>query len=798
MRTAFLFVTLLLIAFIGVNAQDKRCSNSYLDTKSIPSDSLDVLHYNINLDISFLSNHSIKGYTELTIVPLYNSMNQISLDLLHLNVDSVFIGSSSIQNWQYNDTLIQIPLLSNINIGDTVFCKMYYHGSPVVDPSGWGGFYFSSDTTFAFNMGVGMQDNPHNYGRVWFPCVDNFTDRATYEFSITVKNSNTAICNGTLISTQQHNGKTLYHWNLQNDIPTYLASVAVGPYVSLMDTFHSVSGADIPIAIYVPQNKSAAAQGSFIHLKSILTAFEMYYGAYRWERVGYVGIPFGSGAMEHVTSIHIGSAYINGSTTYETLIAHELSHHWFGDLVTCHSAPDMWLNEGWAVFSESTYQEYVYGKQAYKNNMRNNLFDVLKNTHHSDNGYRAVAGVPHEYTYGSTVYDKGATVAHSLRGYLGDSLFFSTIRAYLSQKAFSDQSSIQFRDFISSYSGIDVSDFFDAWVFSPGFSQFTADSFMVNSSAGIYNVNVAARQRLNNKPNFANSNRMPITFMDDQWHRKDTILLFSGQNGSEVFPLSFIPTVVFTDLDEKFADATTDYSVVLKQNGLLDFQKSYFKLNVNNVADSALFQITHNWAGPDSMGVDYAGLHISSKHYWTVASNRKNSFSAQGQFRYWRTTDLDADIISSSQDSLVILYRPHGGLPWRKTNFQKQGNWITGYILVDNIQNGEYVLASYKSQYLPNSITDDLDDIEMKISPNPGYDNFRFEVKSKTSKLSRDAAIIIYNTQGQQIDSLNLFYSKKESTINWSPKQLPSGNYIAILVNGYGNQLISRKFIISK
>lgn len=792
MKFIFLFIITTLFLTKSIVAQN-QCFRSHYVSKSLSSDSLDVVHYNINLDISYLGSHSIKGYTRLNIVPLYNAMNFISLDFMHLNLDSIFIGNNKIQNWQYNDTVLRIPLQSTINIGDTIVCKVFYNGTPLVDPSGWGGFYFSNDTSFAFNMGVGMQDNPHNYGRVWFPCVDNFTDRATYDFNITVKNGNVAICNGSLISTQQSNGKTVYHWDLHNDIPTYLASVAVGPYVALMDTFSSISGNDIPIAIYVPQDKYTAAQGSFIHLKSILSAYEYYYGAYHWQRIGYVGVPFSSGAMEHVTSIHIGIGYINGTTAYETLIAHELSHHWFGDLVTCHSAPDMWLNEGWAVFSESMYKEYVYGKKAYKDNMRNNLFDVIKNTHNIDNGYRAVAGVPHQYTYGSTVYDKGATVAHSLRGYLGDSLFFSTIKAYLSQKAFSNQSSIEFRDFISNYSGVDVTDFFDSWVFSPGFSQFTVDSFSVISTAGLYNVNVAVEQRLNHKSNYANSNRVPITFMDNQWHRKDTIVQFSGQYGSESFALNFLPTIVFTDLEERFADATTDYSAVLKNSGLIDFPNSYFKLNVNYVTDSALFQITHNWVAPDSLGIHYEGLHISSKHYWTVASNRKTFFNAQGQFKYWRTADLDADIISSAQDSLVILYRPHGGIPWQKVSFHSLGNWITGYILVDNLQNGEYALASYDAQHIGFNSNIEKHELEMKIIPNPSKDKFHFQINTVEI-----AHIIIYDNQGRQLDSLDMTYLKNLSYADWYPNNLASGNYIAVVIDAYGNQILSRGLIISK
>ncbi len=789
----FIFVLGFILFNVNLIGQ-AQCSHAKWDVKSTASDSLDVLHYNINLDIIYLSQHHIGGFTELKIVPLHNGINQLSLDLQHLVPDSVFVEQSKITNWQYNDTLLSIPLLSAINTSDTVMCKVYYHGNPQVDPSGWGGFYFSNDSTFAFNMAVGMQDDPHNYGRVWYPCVDNFTDRATYDFNITVKNNNVAVCNGTLVGTTSANGVKSYHWNLQNDIPTYLASVAIGEYVALEDTFNSMNG-PIPIAIYVPQNKVAAAQGSFIHLKSILEAYEFYYGPYRWERIGYVGIPFNSGAMEHATSIHIGLGYINGATTYETLIAHELSHHWFGDLVTCHSAPDMWLNEGWAVFSESMYQEYIYGREAYKNNMRAELFDVLKNTHHNDNGYRAVAGVPHEYTYGSTVYDKGGTVAHSLRGYLGDSLFFSALRAYMSQNAFSDQTSYEFRDFITAHTGISVVDFFDSWVFEPGFSQFAVDSFFVNSStAGLYNIEVAARQALNHKPNFALSNRMPITFMDDNWNRKDTIVQFSGQSGSEVFQIAFNPTVVFVDLEETFADATTDYSKVINQTGILDYQQSYFKLDVQQITDSALFQITHNWVAPDTLGITYPGLRISSKRYWTVAANNHQKLTAQGQFRYWRTADLDADIITSSQDSIVILYREHGGQKWRKQAFQKMGNWVTGYLWVDNLKSGEYALAVYDASCLGISDKSNLiREIELKISPNPSKDEFRFE-----GNFDFQTTIRVYDSLGKEVAELQMEVSNGKSEKIWRPSNLPVGAYFVTLSTSDSTIIHRTKLIISE
>ncbi len=784
MKTLLIIISIFI--FSNINAQS-YCSHYNQRKTTAASDSINVLHYNIDLDIIYLSKHSIAGSTILKIIPKYNNTSHISLDLQHLIVDSVFISNTKIANWSYNDTLLSIPLTTSIDISDTSNCQVFYHGNPQKDPSGWGGFYFSSDSTFAFNMAVGMQDNPHNYGRIWYPCVDNFTDRATYDFHITVKNNNVAICNGTLTNTSNNSNTKTYTWQLHNDIPTYLASVAIGEYVAVRDTFNSITGAKIPIAIYVTANKVTAANGSFANLKLILEAFENYYGPYRWERIGYVGVPFNSGAMEHATSIHIGFGYIDGSKTYETLIAHELSHHWFGDLVTCQSAPDMWLNEGWASFSEAMYQEYVYGRENYVTYVRNEHYNVIKNTHISDDGYRAVAGVPHQYTYGSTVYNKGATVAHSLRGYLGDQKFFHMLKAYMSQNAYKDQSSINFRDFITSNTGINMNDFFDSWVFEAGFSDFCASAMTIAPSGSDFTATITARQGLHHKPNYANSNRMPITFMDDNWNRKDTILQFSGQNGSESFDLNFEPSVVFTDLENTFADATIDYKAIIKTTGNTDYSQCYFKMTVNSVTDSSLFQITHHWSAPDTAGTSYPGMKISTKRYWTVAANNVSKFNITGKFRYWKTAALDNDIINSSQDSIVLLYRPNSLVAWQKIAFTKQGSWVSGFLSVSNLQIGEYAVAVYDAQYL--SINDrNNKSTEFKISPNPSDGVFNFDFNYPSIK-----HIIIYDTTGKIIESFDI--DKDINSYKFKARKLASGTYF-VEVFSQKNELIYNSKII--
>jgi len=768
------------------------CFSSSIFGQALRSDTISIAHISINLNIVYLSQKKIAGDAELRIKAKINNVTRINLDLLKLNIDSIFIGNQQITSWNYNDTLLSIPLSTSLNIGDSIIAKVYYHGQPVVDPSAWGGFYFSSDSLYAFNLGVGFFDKPHNYGRAWFPCIDDFHNRSTFDYFITVKNNKTAVCNGTLISVSENiNAQTkTFNWKLVESIPSYLASVAVGPYVAVQDTFVGMN-ASIPIAIYVPSLKVVAAQGTFSRLKQILAAYEWAYGPYRWERVGYVAVPFNSGAMEHSTNIAIGLGYINGSSTYESLYAHELSHEWLGDLVTTNSAAEMWINEGWAVFSEALYREILDGKTSYKDYMRHLVKSVIETAHKDDNGYLDLNTVPHEYTYGTTVYDKGATVAHSIRGYLGDSLFFPMLRNYFAQNAFNHISNNGFRDFITNNSGIDMTDFFNSWIKEPGFIQFSIDSFSLIPSANPeYDVKVFLRQKLNHKPTFSNSNRVEVAFFDNSWHRKDFMVEFSGETGNAIFTIPFSPDFAIIDPNEKLADATTDYLSTVKTIGLKYFDDALFRLDVQQINDSALLSITHNWAAPDTLGTTLPGLKLSSRHYWTVKGIFPSNFTATGRFFYTKFTDQDDDIIVSPSDSLVILWRKGAGDHWHKVAFEKKGSWQTGYIYVNNLRQGEYALAVWNQQYVAiNENTANLS--SLNISPNPSSGKVKIEINSLNSwKLE------IYDNLGKTLDTI---FGDKSKQINYKIKnEASNGLYYFKLKSTNGNLIDIKKLIITK
>lgn len=769
MKNLFLLFSL----FIAVQltfAQHHKCSragNSITNTTHPQADTINVVDYNINLNITDFTNKIISGYTVVKLTPKQNNISTIKLDLLSLNVDSVKIDNV-ISTFTYNDTLLAITSATALNTDDTVDVIVYYYGNPITDPSGWGGFYFSGNT--AYNLGVGFNDAPHNYGRVWFPCIDDFIDRAFYSFNITVPDNLTAVCNGTLENTVDNaNGTKTFSWVLHNHIPTYLASVAVSDYVAVEGTYNGINGA-IPTSIYVAPGQQSNATASFINLNPTLNSFEQHFGAYKWERVGYVAVPFNSGAMEHATNIAYPAAVINGSLSYETLWAHELSHHWFGDLATCRTPEDMWLNEGWAAYSESIFKENIYDDAAFKMYVRKNHYSVLHSAHTDDGGYYAVAGIPHNITYGSTVYDKGADMVHTLRYYLGNEKFFSGVQQYLSDFSYKDASSEDLRDNLSASSGIDLTDFFDSWIFLKGFSQFDIDSFNVAQNGTDYDVTVYVRQKLREKPSFANSNRIPVSFMKADWTYLDTVVTFSGEYGNQTFTIPFNPYNVWIDRNIEVMGASVKQEEVYKTTGYYSLNQIGVNLQVTNITDSAKLRFVHNWVLPDEFYNPITDLNISTSHYWRVDGYLPNDFICRTKFNY-KIADLDGDLNIVEEDSLVLLYRENRKVDWQIESNNVHGNQYDGYIQVDTVKVGEYCFAIWNRPLSVNETKNNDRTEIINIYPNPANNNLQIVIADE-KLLNKEATV--HSVNGTKVKEFKIDNLQTELNI----QDLQAGNYI--------------------
>lgn len=781
----------------------------YVNAAAIDSraDSFNITHYAISLDLSNLASKSLSGHCELKGISKIDKLDRLSLELYKLNVDSVLQNGKKVV-FQYNDSLLTVHLDNLYNNGDSINASVFYHGKPVT--TSWGGFTFDASNQYAYNLGVGLYAIPHNFGRVWFPCVDNFIDKATFSFFIKSAVKHKVYCNGLLIDSTLNSDNTLtWHWEMKNPIVPYLASVAVGNYKTLYNTYTSNDSRKIPIMIGVLPNDTVKALITFQNLKKILAEYENYYGPYPFDRIGFVGVNFGGGAMEHATNIALPNNAIEAGLSYESLWAHELSHQWWGDKVTCSSAEDMWLNEGWASFNESMYQNKLYGDKAYDDYARGVHYDALRYAHVVDSIDRPISPMPQNYTYGPTVYKKGADVARTMRSYLGDSLFFKGVRTYMDDFAYKSASSNDFKNSLTKGTGIDMTDFFNKWVYSAGWPHYEISSYAWDSEGANpfpYIVNI--KQRTLNAPALFKNIPLEITYFDKNWIPQSTNIIMDGD--TKTFKLKFPQKVYFLGLDMlgKITDATTKQYMVIKSKGIYDYNESLMKLTVDSLKDSALIYIIHNWISPERTSNTPKNIRLSSDRYWTVDGIIPNGFHATAQLNYdGRTFSsaynggfLDNDFLKGRlEDSIVLMYKPVYGGDWiqLKENIDYTKTMGTnhtdefGNIKILNLKKGQYCFGIYdKHAGIKSELAEDANS-NMELYPNPASNSLHIKFKeAKYIKLLQ-----VFDTNGKQVKNI-ASPSPPSNDILIPNLDLAMGTYILEVTTNEG--LSSKKFVVER
>lgn len=672
------------------------------------SDSIDILHTRIDLDLTQVGTGQIFGRATLRWAPKVPGIDHLPLDLLALTVDSVTLGASTLSFAQSGE-LLDIDLGATHGPGDTLELTVHYHGDPVIDGSGWGGFYTSGSVIY--DLGVAFESQPHSFGRSWFPCFDNFVERCSFEFIVRTHNNRHAWCNGTLVSeTDLGGGAWESHWVQDETMPSYLASVTASTYAVVRDTFPSVGGYDVPVTLVAQPGDTADMTASFLHLKEAFDSEEHWFGRYRWDRVGYCATP--EGAMEHACNISYPTSIINGNLQYEATMAHELAHHWFGDLVTCERAEEMYINEGFAEYISHLFLEWVYGNERYKETVRDNHRAMVHRSHLTDEGWWALADMPQERTYGTTTYNKGADVIHTLRNYLGDSLFREGLTSFLDTYAFEPVNSIDLRDHLALVTDVALDDFFDDWIFQPGWASFEVDSFTVSGSAPDCQVTVHIEQKLRGPADLYHN--VPVTLIAHDGagvSHRDTLML-GGQQCSVTFTSPFAPVRVGLNEDERISLAITQDVDTLTGTGIINNAHADVRLTVNALPAPSIITLQEHWVAADDHTIEPFAHVISPDRWWRISgelpvgADISARFNFDGRATSPAVTDpgfaLDAGSVPFHEDSVVLMYRPDAGHPWMPVADQTvstQGNASDGYGRVDmnGFTTGDYALAWRKS-----------------------------------------------------------------------------------------------------
>ena len=758
MNKSKLFISLsFILQFYFSNAQDNR------------NGQFDVLNYSINLNIRNISVKNIAGNTSIKIKSVQNNLSKIMLDLAILKVDSILLFQNK-ENFTQNDSQLFINLLTPLNTNDTIDLKIYYKGIPTKDPS-WGGFYFTGN--YAFNMGVGFNVNPHNYGRVWFPCVDNFTERSTYDFHITTDSGYMAICNGLPKATTINSDKSnTWNWQLNQPIPTYLACVAVSNYTPVKFTYVGKSK-NFEVILAAIASDTLKVKASMINLSKALQFFEEKFSDYPFERAGYVMVPFSGGAMEHATCITYPLFGVDGTLNYETLMAHELSHMWWGNMVTCENESEMWLNEGWASFCEAMFLELMYGKDAFFTDMTEKLLLVMRSAHIRDGGFLVLNKIPHNVTYGDHVYKKGALTVTALRYFMGDSAFYKACNSYLNKYKFQSSNSIQLRDEFQKFTSVNLTNFFNEWVFTAGSAAIEATSYKIFPGNATNFVEINLRQH--SRGNEISYSNIPfkITLFDkfgDKFIYTDSLKSYEKQIVIRV-PYTFNPEFILVNENNELPLAKTYNLQNIKGTGLKTFPDALLSLNVQQNTDSATVLIEHYWVGAMQYEVAPKGVRISNYRFWNIdGSFESNKLKGQCYFNYDGTTPtsasaghLDHTLLFNNEDSLVLLYKAPGTNSWiiHTDNTKINGGNKTdkvGRITTNKIEKGMYAFGVYDYKIgvknLPKKETGFL------LYPNPSYHLLNIEINDNL--LNNQATI--FDINGKEFNKIIL--TKTYQSIN--------------------------------
>jgi hypothetical protein len=433
--------------------QDRpHISPSDIELTPLYTHNYDVLHYTIDLFIND-NDETIEGTTTIKVESTQNGLDEITFNLMNeMNVTEVRLQSTSL-SYTHQSNELNIDLGTIYNNGEQFEVEVDYNGHP-------------NDGLHFYGNGLIMSFNCMNEARHWFPCYDYLDDKSDegVEILITVTNPLVVASNGLLEEIINNpDGTSTYYWNHEYPIPTYLICVHIYEYSHFSDTYDGM-----PIDYYVYPEDYDDAQIAFENLPYMLECYEDIYLEYKFkdEKYGHAACEF-SGGMEHTTMTSIGASLIPPNHYYDWLYAHELSHQWWGDWVTCGTWMDIWLNEGFATYSDALWHEWFYDEDEFKSRMQYFMNRVF-NTNEDFPIYDP------DYMWGVTVYEKGACILHMMRHIMETNGidYFDAVRYYGNNHAFDTAITSQFQQDIEDFTGQDWDWFFDEWVYKAGYPEY--------------------------------------------------------------------------------------------------------------------------------------------------------------------------------------------------------------------------------------------------------------------------------------------------------------------------------------
>lgn len=452
------------------------------DFRAHPDQIIDILH--MDLDVRFnWTQHECIGKCKLKLKPYFYPTDSIVLDAGNMTFNQIQITDAQGENVQYlvqyDKKQLRLNLERKFHPDEQFMLELSYAAKPDSAPKGKGrairddkGLYFiNTDHKEAFQPMQLWTQGETECNSNWFPTIDKPHEKFTSTLTISAPSNMTILSNGILEDERIENGQLIQKWNNRKAMPAYLIMMAIGNFQITKDQLNGME-----VSYYLEPDYHPFARQIFRNTSEMIDFFSGKLGVdYPWDKYAQVVVrDYVSGAMENTSAtLHGESVQKNPrelvDANNEGIIAHELFHQWFGDLVTCESWGHLFLNEGFATYGEHLWLEYKYGVNASQRKSYETIRRYINYTRNNPDGPIADFNfkTPDD-VFNTLTYQKGSRVLHLLRSIVGDEAFFLGLKNYLNKYALQSAEIDDFRQEMENVCGKDLRPFFQQWIYRGG------------------------------------------------------------------------------------------------------------------------------------------------------------------------------------------------------------------------------------------------------------------------------------------------------------------------------------------
>jgi aminopeptidase N len=535
------------------NPEAKRMGPGWQLTPADNHDSLhayDIRYYGIDMNLP-MNNGSMTGHNRVTVTSRRTGLDTVAFHMVSLVCDSVRIAGAP-ATFTTPSGLLVVNLDRAYDVGESLDVDLYYHRTSGTANRG---FYWYTRAQSGYHVIAYSTTEPAN-SRYWFPCFDEPWDKAEQgcAINVTVPETLSVASNGLLDSVTSNSSahtKTFW-WRERYSIPTYLMTFAASKWANFKQWFHLSPTESSYIWNFVWPEDSVQAQSSFGRTVDMMDFFDAAdrFGRYPFEKYGMVeAYPFEWGGMENQTMTMVHNYWVTSGS--DNGIAHEMSHQWWGDMVTCLDWRNIWLNEGFGTFSDELYYYHQNGRAQFINLMNQRAQDYISEEAGDLHPIYNPPFPDHLFDWGHS-YCKGSWVMRMLQYVENDTvftapgIFYQALRAYGDSFKYGCANTDDYCRINEQMTGMELSWFFNEWVYMAGYPKYTVNWRSVPDGGGGYWVFIHVRQ--NNGAQAPSCFHMPLQISLRATGRDTLVTVPIDTNPQDIqYHISFNATSISVD-----------------------------------------------------------------------------------------------------------------------------------------------------------------------------------------------------------------------------------------------------------